>query len=225
MVSVGRIDPALGAGAISPRFFGQKDTTAAAVRDVFAAALRGATLAQDRPPLIAVDDIDSFAAVSRVSREEVATFGYPLRIPENDVKAAIHSILSEPFTTAHSPAELSDIFTLATELGGNRVPAGFLLKGPGLGRKTMRIADLGTSGNQIIKLTRSEAELLVVQFVGQIDEDVYAHLRQAVAAQRTAGKPAVGSVWDGVDTARLLAAHGWLDLNDGTYGGPTVATS
>ncbi|HKP91200.1 MAG TPA: hypothetical protein VJT75_14645 [Thermoleophilaceae bacterium] len=220
MLSAGRLDPALGAQAIAPRFFGKRDTTPERVEAVFAAALRGAQLAPDLPPIIAIDEIDSFASVASVTREQVAKLTYPLKVAEDDIKAAINKILAEPFVTAHSPAELSDIFTSATELGGKRVLGGFLLKGPGLGRNVMRVADLGTNGNQIIKLTRSEAELLIVQFVGQIDEDVHSHLRQAVVHERTAGKRAVGSIWDGVDTARVLAAHGWLDTTTGVYSGP-----
>lgn len=220
MVSAGQLDPALGAGAISSQFFGKHDTTANAVTAVFATALRGARLILDRPLLLGIDQIESFNAACAITRQAVANLKYPLQIAEDDVKAAIHDILAEPFVTAHSPAELSDIFTSATKIDGASVLAGFLLKGPGLGRNVMRIADLGTNGNQVIKLTRSEAELLVVQFVGQIDQDVYAHLRQAIASLRTEGRPAVGSVWDGVDTARLLAGHGWLDLQSGTYSGP-----
>lgn len=223
MLSAGRLDPALGVEAIAQRFFGKRDTSPEAVEAIFTAALRGARLAQDLPPLISIDEIDSFSAVKKIVREEVVGLTYPLKVSEDDVKAAINRILSEPFTTAHSPAELSDIFTSATELAGNRIPGGFLLKGPGLGRKTMRVADLGSNGNQIIKLTRSEAELLVVQFVGQIDEDVFTHLRQAVVHERVAGKRAVGSIWDGLDTARLLAAHGWLDTTTGAYSGPRTA--
>ena len=219
-MSAGRLDPALGATAISARFFGTRNTTAADVEAIFAAALRGAELRTDRPPLITIDEIDSFKAAATIHRKEVAGLIFPLQIAEDDVKAAINTILEEPFETAHSPAELSDIFTSATQLGGKRVRSGFLLKGPGLRRKVMRIADLGTNGNQVIKLTRSEAELLVVQFVGQIDEDVYSHLRQAVVSLRVEGKTAVGTVWDGVETARLLAGHGWLDVKSGVYTGP-----
>ncbi|MEN3282732.1 MAG: hypothetical protein V7607_3872 [Solirubrobacteraceae bacterium] len=188
---------------------------------VFERALRDVCLIQDTPPLIEIDDIDSFADVASVSHDQVARLSYPLQIAEDYVKAGLHEILGEPFQTPHSPAELSDINTSTVVLGGRRLRGAFLLKGPGLGKAMMQVRDLGTQANQIVKLSRSEAQLMVVQFVGQIAEDVVTHLRQAIVDQRLSGNDAVGSVWNGSDTARLLVARGWLDVKTGAYSGPT----
>jgi hypothetical protein len=222
LVESGAVDAGLAARAVPERFLRRHDTSREAVYTVFERALRDVSLVQDTLPLIEIDDIDSFADVASVSHEQVAKLSYPLQIAEDHVKAALHEILGEPFQTPHSPAELSDINTSTVVLDGRRVRAALLLKGPGLGKATMQVRDLGTQGNQIVKLSRSEAQLMVVQFVGQISEDVITHLRQAVVDQRLSGNNAVGSVWNGADTARLLVARGWLDLKDGVYSGPTT---
>jgi hypothetical protein len=215
-------DPRLAVEAIDSRFLAQRQITKVQMTEVLAGALIDvAALTRDRPPLIAIDEIDSFAGVRDVPQSTVVGLSYPLNIAEDHVKAAIHAILSEPFATPHSPAELSDINT-SVIVDGRQIGAAFLLKGPGLRKPIMQVKDLGSQGNQIVKLARSEADLLVVQFVGQIAEDVIVHLRQAVNDLRLSGRPAIGSVWDGTTTARLLLAQGWLDRSNGSYTGPTT---
>jgi hypothetical protein len=60
------------------------------------------------------------------------------------------------------------------------------------------------------------AELYVVQYVGRVDAAVYRQLQDAVIAKRARGEPhVVGSVWNGVDTARLGVAYGFIDPASG----------
>lgn len=225
LIDADSIDPAVAAAAVDTRFLAQRATTRKRLTEVFSGALHDiVAITRDRPALISIDEIDSFAKIRGVSSADVEGLHYPLQIYEDHVKAAIHAIIGEPFATPHSSAEISDINTSRVELSGRRTAAAFLLKGKGLSKPVMQVQDLGAQGNQIIKLSRSEADLLVVQYVGQIAEDVKVHLRQAVNDLRLSGRPAVGSVWDGAETARLLHAHGWLD-HDGTYTGPTTIGS
>lgn len=225
LIDADSIDPAVAAAAVDSRFLAQRVTTRKRLTEVFAAALHDVVaITRDRPALISIDEIDSFTRVSDVPSAAIERLQYPLQVYEDHVKAAIHSIIGEPFATPHSSAEISDINSTRVQLGGRRTAAAFLLKGKGLGKPVMQVQDLGSQGNQIVKLSRSEADLLVVQYVGQIAEDVKVHLRQAVNDLRLSGRPAVGSVWDGAETARLLRAHGWLD-DDGTYTGPTTIGS
>ncbi len=95
-------------------------------------------------------------------------------------------------------------------LGGQRVDTAFLLKGAGTkGRLT--IARLGKNGDQMIRMANSPAQLLVVQHVGPIDEAVRTNLIDLVTARRSKGRQLTGTVWDGVECARLFVAYGMID--------------
>lgn len=194
---------------VAPRTFLVKNgTKRAEVHDSLARALAGVRLRRPRPPLISIDAIDSFKAVTSVDPRDVADLAAAkLPIPEEKVKEYISRIIGEPYIEKDWGGELSDIATTRVELGGNRVPAAFLLKGQAA-PMNLRPRHLGANADQIRRLSKVEADLYVVQHVGSIDVAVRDMLRDMVVARRAEGREsAVGSAWDGADCARLFVAH------------------
>jgi hypothetical protein len=163
--------------------------------------------------LVTIDELDSFAAVRQIEPDQVAGFATWLDINERVVKHCIHTVLGDPNIDQDWGGERADIVTDRVQVDGQRTLTAFLLKGRSV-RGPLYGSDLGRRGDQIIRLMEVRAPLSVVQHVGQIPSETQDQLRHGVAALREAGVVgARGSVWDGVDTARLLCAHGYLDAN------------
>ncbi len=205
------------AGLATRTFLTKNGTTRVEVHDALAHALAGVRIRRPRPALIPIDAIDSFKAVASVHPRDVADLAArKLQIPEETVKKYISGILGEPYIDTDWGGEYSDIGTSRVELGGQRVAAAFLLKGPAAPMK-LRPKHLGKNGDQIIRLSKQSAELYVVQHVGGIDDAVRDMLANMVLARRSEGNAsAVGSIWDGVDCARLFIAHGLIDPSTGS---------
>jgi hypothetical protein len=91
-------------------------------------------------------------------------------------------------------------------LGGKRLTAAFLLKGPANFRE-MTPDMLGRRADQIYRLAQTPANLLVVQHCHQIGEAVRATLRAFAVAPHD---PRRYCLMDGHDTYRLLKACGKL---------------
>jgi hypothetical protein len=214
--SGGLVDVALLARIPSRTFLAVNRTTRAQVKDALSRALGGVKLAVVRAPLIPIEAIDSFAKAAEVSPQEVAGLAATkLPLPEQTVKELIAEIIGEPYLDTDWGGELSDILTSRIELDGNRVAGAFLLKGAGSKQK-LKPGDLGKNGDQVRRLSKQEAELYVVQHVGEFDEAVRDQLADMILAKRAKGSPnAVGSVWDGSDCARLFIAHGLIDPETG----------
>ena len=85
-----------------------------------------------------------------------------------------------------------------------------MLKGPGIRKKEMTIADCGKNGDQLVRLFGAPADLFVVQFIGRISEMVIKDVESKVHALHKYGKKAQFLIVDGQDTARLLLAYGKL---------------
>ncbi|MGO9733861.1 hypothetical protein, partial [Mycobacterium sp.] len=84
------------------------------------------------------------------------------------------------------------------------------LKGPGIGKKEMEIADCGKRGDQLVRLFSTPAALYVVQYVGPIGDHLIKDVEGKVQAAKAAGKEAHYLIMDGQDTTRLLRAYGKL---------------
>lgn len=167
-------------------------------------------------PLITIGDIDSFSEVNNVAATVVSSYSNPLKLSEDEVEKMIAKILGEPYLQEDWGGELDDMFSGQVHLRGQGVVASFMLKGPGLRAKVMKPKHLGVNGDQISRMMKQPADLYVVQFVGGIDSEVYSQLTDAVIARRARGFPStVGSIWTGVDTARLGVAYGLLDPASG----------
>jgi len=157
-----------------------------------------------------VEDIESFHKVRDVNPAMVAAKarqGY-LSETENHVQACLEQILGVTFHQGDWGGELNDLYTANIRVAGRPVSAAFLLKGRGLNRRDMRIADCGKNGDQLVRLFDSPAELFVVQFVGRVDEMVVKDVEGKTEHRRQAGKSAWFMIIDGQDTARLLLAYG-----------------
>jgi hypothetical protein len=167
------------------------------------------------PALIQMSQIDSFAQVSTVSATAVASFANPLDLPEDTVERIIAKVIGEPYLVKDWGGESDDLYSGQVRLGGREVRSSFLLKGSGL-RGPLKPKNLGHNGDQITRMMAQPAELFIVQHVGRVEPSVVKQLRDAVLARRSEGNgTAAGSVWDGVDTARLGVAYGFLDTSTG----------
>jgi hypothetical protein len=74
----------------------------------------------------------------------------------------------------------------------------------------MTIADCGRSGDQLVRLFNSPADLFAIQFVGRIAEAVIADALGKIRERRGSGKSGHLLIINGQDTARLLRAYGLL---------------
>ena len=152
------------------------------------------------------EDIDEFAAMRAVPREESSDAWHVLRdVPESRVKAAICDLLRQDARPDWG-GEQSDHFSPHVHLSGRRTTAAFLLKGPSRFRP-MTAAHLGKNGDQIYRLANEPADLLVVQHSHLVTEPVRATLRQFALQPYSSRR---WCILDGPDTYRLLVAAGHL---------------
>ncbi|MDD2785279.1 MAG: hypothetical protein PHS79_00115 [Patescibacteria group bacterium] len=160
-----------------------------------------------------VEDIESFQKVRDVNPAMVAgrlrDGGY-LDMPEDQVQIALEQILDVPFHKKDWGGESNDLYTSNIVLNGSRIASAFLLKGNGLRKATMEIANCGKNGDQILRLMEGPAQLFVVQFVGEVSEAVIKDVEGKVAQLRAAGRDACFLIMNGQDTARVLHAYGKL---------------
>jgi len=159
-----------------------------------------------------VEDIDSFHKVRDVNPAivmDVLTDGY-LDRSEDSVQTALERILSVPFHKKDWGGEQNDLYTANLLINGARHETAFLLKGNGLGNRTMEIKHCGVNGDQILRLVSSPAKLFVIQFVGRISEAVISDIDGKVRQARSQGRNAWYCIMDGQDTARVLRAYGEL---------------
>lgn len=159
-----------------------------------------------------VEDIDSFKKVRDVNPAMVSHLlrdGF-LAISEDQVQIALEEILNVSFHRKDWGGEINDLYTANVVVNGERRATAFLLKGPGIGKKVMEIADCGKRGDQIVRLFDTPADLFVVQYVGPISDFLIKDVQAKVANLRASGKEASFLIMDGQDTARVLHAYGKL---------------
>ena len=157
-----------------------------------------------------VEDIDSFRKARDVNPDMVSGFlknGY-LNHLEDQIQRHFEDILHVPIHQKDWPGEINDLCATNLIVNSQRVAAAFLLNGRGLQRRELRIADCGKNGDQLGRLFESPAQLLVVQFVGIIDQMVIKDVEGKVAARKAEGKPTWYAMIDGQDTARILHGYG-----------------
>lgn len=173
-------------------------------------------LLENTPPVrerLYVEDIDNFKDVREVTPAEVSRFlttdGF-LDLPEDEVQRAMEKILDVPFHKKDWGGESNDLYSANVQINGIRVPTAFMLKGNGLRRAEMRIADCGKNGDQLLRLFNSPAHLFTVQFVGNVSEAVIGDVQGKVVERRRSGNLGWYLIMDGQDTARVLYAYGEL---------------
>ena len=153
---------------------------------------------------IHVEDFEEFSKVKETEMPE--NFEEMKDIKEKVFKAALGKILSES-TPKDWGGETSDFVTSHLHINGARVRAAFLLKGPA-SFSPMRVRHLGKNGDQIIRLAREPADVLVVQHCHDITSEIVEMLK-AVATQPS--NPRHYCVIDGRESLRLLKAYNLKD--------------
>lgn len=152
---------------------------------------------------VTVDDIDNFEKIRQV---EVLVGTYK-RIPEKVFKRGIARTLKETGHFEDWGGESNDLYTTRVHLEGRRVPAAFAFKGPGT-TGILTPGKMGKHGNQIQRLFRIPAEVYMVQYWGQVSEDVIEQLHAfAVAKAATGGERICYGVINGDDSTRLALAY------------------
>jgi hypothetical protein len=162
------------------------------------------------PLRLHIDDIDTFKKVRDLpigAEDSLLDKNGFLNKKEDEVQRAIAAIVREPFHKEDWGGEINDLYTTNIRIGSVRVPASFLLKGKGLKKKVMTLADCGKNGDQVVRLMDSPAELFFVQYVGPIDENVFRDLEGKIKLARAESRSASYCVINGQDTARLLLAY------------------
>jgi hypothetical protein len=152
-----------------------------------------------------VDDIDELRAASTVS--SVEDWEVMARITEAAFKECLAEILAVSAPTDWG-GEQSDLYTAGLSLGGKRTSAAFLLKGPAR-FEPMRLNNLGKNNDQIVRLSKEPASLLVVQHCHDIGQAVRDTLR-AFAIQPGPMRRRYCLI-DGKDSYKILKAYGKLD--------------
>ncbi len=127
-------------------------------------------------------------------------------IPERRVKEALAATIGEPVVPADWGGEVNDPYTSGLLVDGRQHSAAFLLKGPAR-CSPMTIGHLGANGDQMTRLARSPAEILVVQHCHHVRPEVVEYLQGASSNFRQVRR---FMVLDGPDTYRLLAGAGVL---------------
>jgi hypothetical protein len=161
---------------------------------------------------IHIEEIASFSRVSLISPGDVVDclVDGRLELLEDEIQERIEKILGIPFHKLDWGGEENDLYTANVFMGKERITSAFALKGKGLRTKKLEIGDCGKNGDQLVRLCQSPAELFVVQYIGEISENVIKDIEGKVRVLRSQGKRAWYCIIDGQDTARLLKAYGYL---------------
>jgi hypothetical protein len=147
-----------------------------------------------------VEDFDEFAKVTSVAEPASPE---PMRlISEAAVKTCFAEILGDRAAKDWG-GETSDYYSAHIRIGGRRVTAAFLFKGPAR-FEPMDLARLGKKNDQIVRLADEPADVLIVQHCHDILPVVRKTLR-AFAVQPS--RPRRYCCIDGRDTLRLLKAY------------------
>jgi hypothetical protein len=178
-------------------------------------ALAGITIARDHPTIVLPEQIDSFARIIEVSAQDVAAIARPLPVYEVDLKRMLLEILGETEIPTDHGGERSDVFSTNVYLDGERIATSFVLKGPSKsGELTPR--DYGKNGDQLQRSFTQPASLHIIQTNAGLATSVREAMNGYVLNARDRGDmSAVASLWDGTDTARILAAYGYIDPSSG----------
>jgi hypothetical protein len=151
--------------------------------------------------------VDQFAAVDwddPVSPEQLSALR---TVPEKTVKAALAEIIGEPVVPRDWGGEQFDLWTARLRIEGADVTAAFVLKGPSR-FAPMTIGMLGKNGDQLERLARSPAHLLVLQHCHEIRPEVVSMLRTLASDYRDVRRY---MVIDGYDTYRLLTSFEYIE--------------
>ena len=160
---------------------------------------------------VCIEDVEEFREVRRIQPRDVLgllTEDGRINLLEDDIQSAIEGILAVPSHARDWGGEDCDLYTGNLTVNRRKTLAAFLLKGRGLRKPVLEIADCGKNGDQLVRLFQMPAELYVVQFVGMISENLIKDIEGKTAERRSREKLAWFCIVNGQDTARLLVAYG-----------------
>jgi hypothetical protein len=159
------------------------------------------TLTKPQIREITCDDFDDFVKVRRIRKAKLR------RISEEGFQLGVQKLLGESGKFQDWGGEKNDLFTTKARIAGQRRTIAFAFKGPGT-KGILTPRKLGKQGNQIQRLFLSPAEVFVVQYWGQIDQDVLEQMKAfATMNSIREGKPIWYGLIDGDDSNRLMKAY------------------
>ncbi|MBZ5567824.1 MAG: hypothetical protein LAN64_08230 [Acidobacteriia bacterium] len=136
---------------------------------------------------ITVDDIDNFSRVRSLKHGNVPQAMDPARLPEKAFKLGIKRILGNHGTFRDWGGETNDLFTTHIRVKGKRYAAAFGFKGPGKSG-LLTPGKMGKNGDQIQRLFESTAQVMIVQYEGEIAESVLTQMQKLAIANSVSGK-------------------------------------
>lgn len=152
------------------------------------------------------EDIDQFKEMKTVLVDSADEWMNVMKkLPEADIKLAFAKLLNEP-TKKDWGGETNDHFSANVSVNGHRKTAAFLLKGPTLFRE-MTLDMCGKRADQIFRLTKSGADISIIQHSHLIGEVVRATLKSMTVFP---GQSRKYCLIDGQTTYRILKAYALL---------------
>jgi hypothetical protein len=209
----GRFSPELGE-VVPDSFLVTHSVDKEHVTSALATAFKDVVIIADSPALISIDEIETFAVAGGVNAQDLKGLAMPMAMPEERLKELISGVIGEPFVAKDWGGERDDIFTTRVRMRGRRIITSFALKGAGT-PDPLTPRKMGKNGDQIQRMLTQPAELFVIAHAGRIAPTIFEQLELGIRALRHANALVVGSVWDGIDCARLLVGAG-LMTRDGT---------
>ena len=104
--------------------------------------------------------------------------------------------------------EKNDLFTTKLKIGVARFHAAFALKGPGKNVKKLTSKHMGKNGDQIQRLLRSSAQVILVQYWRDIDQSVVDLMNDlAIGKSFSEGRVIHFGIINGEDSSRLIQAY------------------
>jgi len=162
--------------------------------------------------------VDQFAKIADERPIRKSELAQLRNVPEDKIKNALAAIIGESNIPDHWSGETSDLTTSLLSINGQRVTSAFLLKGPARFHE-MQIADLGARGNQIDRLFREPAELLVLQHCHYVRSDVRSMMRAYANQVNNTRK---FCIIDGPLTLQILRAYGQCGFSSRKRSPPRV---
>lgn len=151
------------------------------------------------------EEIDNFSKLKDVDVTIEEWQDYMRNISEDEIKLKICEILKDT-PQKDWGGEFNDHFSNSLTIGGKRFTTAFLLKGPAGGNKFKEMIPtfLGKNGDQINRLSKTPAELIILQHCHDIGEAVRETLKAFAVAPHIQKR---FCLIDGRDTFRILKAY------------------
>ena len=159
-----------------------------------------------RVDFITVDDIDNFQKVRNVSFAKANQI-HPKQLKEKVFKYGLARILGETGEFQDWGGEKNDLYSVNCKIKGKRCRCAIALKGRATA-PPLTIKKLGKNANQIPHLFESSAEVFIIQFEGQILEEVVQQMETySVHKSKQTGSLIRYGIIGGDDSARLRLAY------------------